>query len=114
MFYIFGQNNSGGSFQVRAPKGIGEFVIVEANSPQEANDKAQKIGLYFDGVADDLDCECCGDRWYKVWDDDPGTKTPEVYGKSHNDYKTGWKIPSYVHYLNGKIEEFGLNKKGNK
>lgn len=27
--------------------------------------KAQGIGIYFDGCADNKDCECCGDRWWK-------------------------------------------------
>ena len=29
----------------------------------EANTKACDIGIYFDGVANGADCECCGDRW---------------------------------------------------
>jgi hypothetical protein len=62
MFYTFFQNNSGGHF-------IGPHtVIVEANDAAEANEIAEeKGGVYFDGVIRGMDCECCGDRWYRVW-----------------------------------------------
>ena len=63
MFYYFNQNNSGGGFDLKA-----EAVIVEANSADEANTIAQTVGVYFDGVAIDEDCECCGDRWYAFED----------------------------------------------
>ena len=31
---------------------------------------AEDIGLYFDGVEQGMDCSCCGDRWYRAWEDD--------------------------------------------
>ena len=34
--------------------------------PPDANDIAQGNGIYFNGVADGIDCDCCGDRWYPV------------------------------------------------
>jgi hypothetical protein len=59
-FYCFRQNNSGGQF-------IGDVVInIEADSAEEANEIALDNGIYFDGVEEDKDCECCGDRWYRV------------------------------------------------
>lgn len=58
--YEFRQNNSGGRF-------IGsQYVLIEANDAAEANDIATRHGIYFDGCKDGSDCNCCGDRWYKV------------------------------------------------
>ena len=61
--YKFDQNNSGGSFTVN--NDLCENVIIEANSENEAIEKAESLGIYFNGVSDGCDCECCGDRWYK-------------------------------------------------
>lgn len=72
MYYTFSQNNSGGFF--RGP----QYAIVKANSADEANEKAESYGIYFDGVRKEIDCECCGDRWYKVYDDE-GTEVPTIY-----------------------------------
>lgn len=64
MFYTFRQNNSGGTFVENWALGIGRTVIVEADSCDEANQIAEQIGLYFDGVGDCL--SCCGPRWRSV------------------------------------------------
>lgn len=59
MFYRFSQNNSGGFF-------VGpQVLIVEAASTEEAEARAVAAGVYFDGVAAERDCECCGDRWFR-------------------------------------------------
>ena len=61
--FQFRQNNSGG--QDMGPK----FVVVKADDADQANQIAQDQGpVYFDGVADGIDCDCCGDRWYPVHD----------------------------------------------
>ena len=63
-FYTFRENNSGGRFLLDK-----EGVIVLAESAEEANDIAEcnpDSPIYFDGVADERDCACCGDRWYPV------------------------------------------------
>lgn len=60
-FYTFVQNNSGGVFADPA-----HYVIVEADSADEANIRAQDLGIYFDGISEGHDCECCGDRWHEV------------------------------------------------
>ena len=62
-YYIYRQNNSGGHFDVDLDIGLNINVIVEADSIGEANTKAREIGIYFNGVASGIDCECCGDRW---------------------------------------------------
>ena len=65
MFYVYRQNNSGGSFR---PPAIN--VIVEASSAVEADSIAEGVGIYFDGRPGDC-ISCCGYRWDQasdVWD----------------------------------------------
>lgn len=61
-FYEFDQNNPGGYFDTSMPR----FLWVEASSAEEACEIAEKHGVYFDGVDKGIDCECCGDRWYRT------------------------------------------------
>jgi hypothetical protein len=63
-YFKFRQNNSFGHF-VGTP-----LVFVQADNAADANSIAQDHGVYFNGVADGIDCDCCGDRWYPVYDDD--------------------------------------------
>jgi hypothetical protein len=108
-FWTYSQNNSGGSFDRDRERGIGEYVIVEAESADAANDKAERIGLYFDG---DGDCSCCGDRWSSQWDYRGGSKVPSVYGDAVSSgnvegYRTPAGFPTgFVHYADGRIEGF--------
>lgn len=76
-FYEYDQNNSGGYFESPA-----WLVYVEADSAEEADQIAERHGLYFDGVDSRKDCECCGDRWWRAskygeYDDLP---PPRKYG----------------------------------
>jgi hypothetical protein len=66
MYYEFRQNNSGGHFEESEDVGI--TVIIEACCFAEAKEKAEEIGIYFDGVQKGMDCPCCGDRWSE-WQD---------------------------------------------
>lgn len=61
-YYMFDQNNSGGSFG-----GPAEYVYVEAETAEEADAAGQLLGLYFDGVTEGRDCGCCGNRWYRAY-----------------------------------------------
>jgi len=61
MYYEFRQNNSGGHFEEN--ENVGQLVIIEASDPTEAYEKADNIGIYYDGVEKGIDCDCCGDRW---------------------------------------------------
>lgn len=61
MFYELNQNNSGGSFVVNDK--LCHRLFIEADSENEALDKAEELGCYWNGVAKGLDCPCCGDRW---------------------------------------------------
>lgn len=100
-FFTYDQNNSGGIFKEDKNRGIGETVVIEADSAEHANDRAENIGLYFNGCDEGLDCSCCGDRWYRAWKDE-GTEEPEKYGKP---VTGGWGISSFIHYADGRIEE---------
>lgn len=105
-FYTFSQNNSGGSFDIDHASGIGEAVIVEANTADEANTKAEAIGLYFDGVDEGMDCGCCGDRWHRA-DESDGSAVPTRYNNRFTldapatNYR--YACESFVHYANGSI-----------
>lgn len=114
MFYNFTQNNSGGGFDFDADAGITHHVVIEADSPADANMRAQLIGIYFDDNYD-IDCECCGTRWSEVWDGETGSEQPSVYGEVIDG---NWK-PSFIkwmgdnpegfiHFKNGLIKPFGF------
>lgn len=109
MFFHFSQNNSGGNFHVDEDAGIGHHVLIEARDVRHAVDRALGIGLYFNGCADGIDCDCCGDRWSEPWDD-KGNDLPMIYGTdvSNGVYETEWSWPSdpsFIHYLNGEIKK---------
>jgi hypothetical protein len=91
-FYEFDQNNSGGSFDVDEKRGIGVNVWIEALSVEDANDRAERIGIYFNGCEAGQDCECCGDRWSPAWNGS---------GKDSPNFRAG----DYVHYLDGSFKK---------
>ena len=97
-FFTFGQNNSGGSFVTN--DSVAEYVIVEADNADAANSIANDIGIYFNGVKDGIDCDCCGDRWYPAWDD--GDAEPTLWGK-HPSEETRH---CFVYYKTGFVDEF--------
>ena len=109
MFYTFNQNNTGGSF--RNSQTLAEFVIIEADTASEANDKAECIGVYFGGVDDDIDCPCCGDRWHPVSDSD-GKVVPHVYHIPLDKFR-GRSVSgdTVIHYKSGRVARFasGIN-----
>ena len=82
-FYTFHQNNSGGVWD--GP----QYVIIEADSADEANMTAMDHGVYYDGVRHGNDCPCCGDRWNEVFDYD-ATDKPEIFGDD---------AAEFTHYL---------------
>lgn len=78
-WYTFSQNNSGGRFIVDDK--VDAYVIIQAPDADTANQLAERIGIYFNGVFDGYDCQCCGDRWSSMYSDDYGTDKPEIYGQ---------------------------------
>jgi hypothetical protein len=79
LFYTYHQNNSGGQFHRDAKFDV--VTIVAATSPEDADRRAEAIGIYFDGVASATDCECCGDRWGRTIDGS-GHDQPLIYGRT--------------------------------
>ena len=118
MFYTYNQNNSGGRFIFKPKRGISHYVIIEANSGEEADERAEDIGLYFDGCSNGNDCRCCGDRWDRNYE--KGTDVPKVYGEEVFE-SNGDIADVYIHYLDGRVaqslyltgsfhEDFTLNR----
>ena len=85
-FYEYRQNNSGGSFHRDEKIGIDEYVYIEAESAEEANTKAEKVGLYFEGKGD---CECCGNRWSEASEHDVCDRFLTYPEDSYFHYKDG-------------------------
>ncbi len=108
-FYLFNQNNSGGSFHVNDR--VCHYVIIEATSASDANRKAMDIGIYFNGVQYDRDCSCCGDRWYSVNDRD-AEEEPLIYGQKPEafDYRPfsseKGRVQCRIYYIDGVIKEY--------
>lgn len=108
-FFHFHQNNSGGSFCIDLKNGICPDVIIEARDAAHANERAEEIGIYFNGVEEGLDCGCCGDRWYKQWG--PGNDNPCVYGEPVSELNKDWFMEVVaIHYADGRIEVVELRE----
>lgn len=99
MFYTFSQNNSGGSFD--RSDVLGDYVIVEAENARRANQRAEELGIYFNGVDSGSDCECCGDRWYEV-SEYHGSASPEIYGEAPEKALGGLRQKVVIHFANGE------------
>lgn len=104
MFYTFRQNNSGGYFEIN--DSVKHYVIIEANSAEEANNIAsENTVIYFDGVYKNIDCECCGDRWYRH-DESDGTEVPTIYGVDvfkYEDTLSSYRPEYVIYYKDGRI-----------
>lgn len=99
-FFAYDQNNSGGSYSIDENQGIGKVVVIEAENASDANEKAEEIGLYFDGKHD---CECCGNRWWKKYNDDEMIEFDDILHWNR-------QSPVYVHTLNGKLFIVNVDK----
>lgn len=109
-FWTFDQNNSGGRFVFDKKRGITHYVIIEAESVEDANNIARDIGLYYNGVANGIDCGCCGDRWNEAIDERGDFKPsiygapliPDIDGKLSIQHGATWMKPGYeacIHWL---------------
>jgi hypothetical protein len=102
-FYTFNQNNSGGHFDVNDR--ICEYVIIEAIDADDANMRAENIGIYFNGCEDGRDCDCCGDRWYPQ-DNGEGKDVPSIFGTPVTKTYTSWyRSGCIIYYLDGRVEK---------
>lgn len=80
-WFHYRQNNSGGRFVIN--DNVDVHVLIQAPNAKMANYFAERIGIYFHGVENEWDCECCGDRWSKC-DNTDGAVDPEIYGDKVN------------------------------
>ncbi|PAD70548.1 hypothetical protein CHH83_01735 [Bacillus sp. 7586-K] len=102
-FFTYMQNNSFGTFDVN--ENVCETVIVEAENYQNANDKAEEIGIYFNGCLSGIDCHCCGDRWEEQEEWDEGYDVPSIHGTPVSEIKKSYfRNQCIIHYLNGSKE----------
>lgn len=111
-WYEFNQNNSGGSFHVNSY--VCHRVFIEAETEEAAVEKAEGMGIYFNGCEDDRDCPCCGDRWYRTYD---AVEFPIDFGRdgvfeAMEPYvcflatKYGWTDPDIrLYYADGRVGE---------
>ena len=89
-WYEFDQNNSGGFFEMNDDVSI--KVFIQSENAAGANQKAEEVGIYFDGCEDGIDCDCCGDRWYRAGDPLDSFKT-YFWRKENTEYDN---ISDYV------------------
>lgn len=109
MWYEYSQNNSGGNHVYDDNRGLSEWVFIEADSAKEADEYAESIGIYFNGVDDSVDCDCCGDRWYpQAWrgGGDKGKSPDELRNNIEVVLKYRWRTDGnsiYVHFKDGSF-----------
>lgn len=106
-WYEFTQNNSGGYFE--EDENVCHRMLIEASSFDEATEKAESLGCYWNGVSADIDCPCCGDRWNHYWEETINLNNYDgdirVYAQDKAD-KWGWTTPdTRIFYANGTAEE---------
>lgn len=94
LWFEYHQNNSGGSFHTDEDVSI--YVLIQAEGREDANRKAEEVGIYFDGVSNGLDCDCCGDRWCEPWDE---LEKFSVYSWSGDSPKTYDNVLDYAQAL---------------
>lgn len=110
-YYDFSQNNSGGRWKV--DENYGQNTIIAARNVKEANQRAEEVGIYFDGCNAGMDCKCCGDRWSSQWEESKDLE-PCVYGEPIEKYigkyySTRDKV--VVHHADGTRETFKVEAK---
>jgi hypothetical protein len=108
-FFHYSQNNNNSSFDYDETRGITHHVVIEAASPDEADSRAEQIGLYWNGCDDGRDCDCCGDRWYQTHGD--GDVVPAIYDEpiTATTDVSRWMDEGReiaVHHADGRIEWF--------
>jgi hypothetical protein len=85
-YYMWRQNNTGGSFVT--DDDLSRFVVIQADSYADAEQKAFSFGIYYDGVDSGYDCECCGDRWRegKLVELDEGDSIEDYLQREEDEY----------------------------
>lgn len=120
-WFEFSQNNSGGRFHVDDK--VCHRLFIEADNEAEAIQKAESLGVYFDGVAEGLDCPCCGDRWHSpvevkfpyqfkdyLYGKDKVFETPREYAQYLTDNYGCTDPDARLFYKSGTIVSFTRNE----
>lgn len=107
-FFTFNQNNSGGRYHINEK--LAKVVIIEADHDAAANEFAESIGIYFDGIDKGQDCPCCGDRWSQASERD-GRPEPRIYEETIEEYlQDRWAISRkhtvHLYHADGRHEVF--------
>ena len=111
MFYQFNQNYIGRIYMRDERLGIGPLIIVEGDTVDAINKKAEQVGIYFDGRKKGIDP--LDNRWYRMMRNKDGYDEPHVYDV-HID-----KIPSaewvgyddvFIHYADGTMKRIIFKK----
>ena len=117
-WYEFNQNNSGGKFTVN--DSVCHRLFIQAVDADDACSIAEGLGVYFNGCDEGIDCECCGDRWYRPYS---ATEFPLEYSKTQTftnieEYTQfladayGWTVPDCrIYYKNGVVKDIFSSKK---
>ena len=107
-FYEYDQNNSRGNLIVDDK--VCHRIYIEADSAEEANRIAEKLGCYFNYYDNDLDCECCGYRWEMKLDDNQYVKLDQF--RDIEEYAQYWaniygrtEPVARIYYKNGTVRE---------
>lgn len=104
MFFTFSQNNSGGYYE--EDDVATHYVIIEATDYKDANKIAEDKGLF-----DYSWCECCGERFLSMWDDDDGSEFPMIHNKSVESYKSyGDGVYARVFYKDGSVKNYATTE----
>lgn len=97
-FFIFEQSNPGGRYCVTIE--LDRRVIIEAANEDAANARAEnEFGIYFNGASCQgycaysegegdtcdcsTDCPCCGDRWFRTWENRGYATVEAALASSH-------------------------------
>lgn len=107
-FFQYYQNNSGGKYILNEDVAIN--VIIEAADYKSANNYAKEIGIYFNGVSDGIDCECCGDRWDELNSYDDSHDNLDFYEFENiyltDNFNENLKPEYIIYFLNGTKQFF--------
>lgn len=107
-WYEWAQNNSGGFFE-EEKNGVCHRLFIEADTYDLAEQKVFELGVYYDGVDEGYDCECCGDRWYSG--NEVTEESVEKYAQKLAT-KYGWTSPdARLFYKDGTIMEIFGSKR---
>jgi hypothetical protein len=106
------QNNPMGETDYFPEQGVGEYVLFQAYSKDDADNRFQN------GVREtsSTECPCCGDRWGWALDKDGGTSEPTIDGAPIEEWLKGaynYRRSVFLHYWDGSIDEILAKRKTN-